>query len=114
MFESKVIAVLGRTFVEHRDLIDLHLFATHAAPDAVERIRGKLSRLGLGEPALRRRLDDVGQSAERHAAAIEAVIGSQFDAAAAGVLMECGGGRAVLESVRGLLAGLLRPGATAT
>jgi hypothetical protein len=114
LFESKVIAVLGRTFVEHRDLIDLHLFASHAAPDAAERIRGKLSRIGLGEPALRRRLDEVGQSAERHAAAIEAVIGSQLDEAAAGVLMECGGGRAVLESVRGLLAGLLRPGATAS
>jgi len=114
MFESKVIAVLGRTFLEHRDLIDLHLFASHVAPDAAERIRGKLARLGLGEPTIRRRLDDVDQSAERHAAAIEAVIGSQFDAAAAGVLMECGGGRAVLESVRGLLAGLLGPGATAT
>jgi len=113
MYESKVVAVLGRTFVEHRDLVDLHLFASHAAPDAAERIRGKLARLGLDEATVRRRLDDLDLSAARHAASIDAVIAGQLDTAAAGVLMECGGGRAVWESVHRLLLGLLGPGAAA-
>ncbi len=107
MFESKVIAVVGRTFVEHRDLVDLYLFASHAAPDASSRLRGKLERLKIEPAAIRRRLDDLGQSAVRHAAAIDAVIHGQIDPASAATLADAGGGKAVLANVRDLLADLL-------
>lgn len=109
MFESKVIAVVGRTFVEHRDLVDLYLFASHAAPDAPARLRRKLDRLGIDAATVRRRLDDLGQSAVRHAAAIDAVIHGQIDAASAATLADASGGTALLESVRELLADLLAP-----
>jgi hypothetical protein len=107
MFESKVIAVVGRTFVEHRDLVDLYLFSSHAAADAPARLRRKLDRLGIDPDAIRRRLDDLGKSTLRHAAAIDAVIQGQIDPASAATLADAGGGRAVLASVRGLLGDLL-------
>lgn len=113
MLESKVLAIVGRTFIEHRDLLDLYLFASHAAADAPVRIRGKLARAGIHDAAVRRRLDTLVESADRHATSIDALIREQLDAATAAVLMDAGGGKAVLESVRGLLAGLLGgPGAT--
>lgn len=112
MLESKVIAIIGRTFIEHRDLLDLYLFASHAAANAPVRIRGKLARAGIDDAAVRRRLDTLVESADHHATSIDALIREQFDAVTAAVLMDAGGGKAVLESVRGLVAGLLgRPGA---
>jgi hypothetical protein len=54
-----------------------------------------------------RRLDDLGKSTLRHAAAIDAVIRGQIDPASAATLADAGGGRAVLASVRGLLVDLL-------
>ena len=109
MLESKVIAIVARTHLEHRDLIDLHLFANHAAPDAAVRIREKLERLKVGEPLVRRRLDDLARSAAHHAKTIDAVIRSQLDPPAAATLVDSGGGRAVLASVRAILAGILAP-----
>jgi hypothetical protein len=107
MFESKVIAIIGRTFVEHRDLLDLHLFSSHAAPDAATRLRHKLDRLGIDPGTARRRLDDLEQSDARHAAALDAVIHGQIDPASAATLADAGGGSAVLASARGLLTDLL-------
>jgi hypothetical protein len=109
MVESKVISILMRTFLEHRDLLDLDLFASHLPADAADRIRTKLTRLGVAEQTVARRLDDLSGAADRHARALDAVIREQLDAAAATTLVECGGGRVVLERVRGLLAGLLDP-----
>jgi hypothetical protein len=103
------LAVIGRTFIQHRDLLDLHLFASHAAADARHRMQGKLARLGVDPAAIVRRLEDLKQSGDRHARAIEAIIRNQLDAAAAAVLMECGGGRTVLENTRSLLVTLLEP-----
>lgn len=77
------------------------------APDAARRIRTKLARLNVAESLVRRRLDDLGRSANHHAKMLDAVIGSQLDPAAASTLVEVGGGRAVLECVRPLLTGML-------
>jgi hypothetical protein len=107
MFESKVIAVAGRTFIEHRDLIDLYLFASHAATDSPARLHRKLDRLKISPAAVRRRLDDFAQSAVRHAAALDAVIREQIDPPSAAALAAAGGGAAVLATVQTLLSGLL-------
>ena len=109
MVESKVISILIRTFLEHRDLVDLHLFTSHLPIDAADRLRAKLTRLGVAGPTCARRLDDLAGATDRHARALDAVIREQLDPAAATTLAECGGGRAVLERVRELLAGLLVP-----
>lgn len=107
MFESKVIAIVGRTFVEHRDLVDLHLFASHAAADAATRLRGKLARLRITSAVVHHRLEELDRLRNHHAAAIDAVIRDQIDPASAAPLMDAGGGQAVLESVCNHLAKLL-------
>ncbi len=107
LLEAKVIAILGRTFIEHRDLLDLHLFASHAATDATRRVQGKLSRLGVDRAAIVRRLRDLDRSTAHHAKTLDAVIRNQLDPAAAAVLIECGGGGAVLARARSLLADFL-------
>jgi hypothetical protein len=107
MWESKVIAIVARTHVEHRDLVDLHLFANHIAPDAGSRIHHKLSRLEVGASSIRRRLDDLRRSADHHAKTLDAVIGAQIDPPSAATLVDAGGGRAVLASVCMILAKVL-------
>lgn len=104
MLESKVIAVVTRTHIEHRDLVDLFLFANHAAPDAASRIREKLARLNVGASTVLRRLDDLERSSAHHAKMLDALIGAQLDAPAAATLIDAGGGLAVLASVAMLLA----------
>lgn len=108
MIESKVISILLRTFLEHRDLLDLHLFSSHLRADAADRIKLKLTRLNADASLLERRLADLAGAADRHARALDAVIRDQLDPAAATTLADCGGGHTVLERVRELLAGLLR------
>lgn len=103
MIESKVISILMRTFLEHRDLLDLHLFASHLPADAADRIKAKLSRLGADGQQIDRRLADLAGAADRHARALDAVIRDQLDPVAAMTLADCGGGRTVLGEVCGLL-----------
>lgn len=110
MLESKVISILGRVFLEHRDLLDMYLFASHTASDARMRIAGKLARLKVDRSTIDRRLDDLDRAADRHAKTLDALIREQLDEAAAVTLMDSGGGRAVLEGVRDLLARLLDTG----
>ncbi len=113
MLESKVIAIMCRPFIEHRDILDLHLFASHAASDAPARIADKLARLGVDAHAVKRRLDSLVQSTSHHARAIDAVIREQVDTTTASVLADTGGGKAVLESASGLLVDLVgHPGAS--
>lgn len=107
MLESKVIWVLCRSFVEHRDILDLYLFASQAAPDSPARIKAKLGRLGVSEDAIKRRLANLMNSAEHHAKSIDALIREQVDAVPAAVLAETGGGKAVLAHVTRLLAEFL-------
>jgi hypothetical protein len=107
MLESKVIAIVARTHLEHRDLVDLYLFANHAAPDAARRIRDKLARLKVGASTIRRRLDDLEQSAGHHAKTLDALIAAQIDPPAAATLVDAGGGMAVLASVCMVLPKLL-------
>lgn len=113
MLESKVIAIMCRPFIEYRDILDLHLFANHAAADAPKRIADKLARLGVDGHAVKRRLDNLVHSAGHHVRAIDALIGEQVDATQASVLASTGGGQSVLASVICLLVELLGlPGAT--
>lgn len=103
MLESKVIAILSRPFLEHRDLLDLFLFSSHAPGEMRGRVGKKLQRRGVGVDVVERRLQDLRDSADRHAKAIDALIREQVDPTTASVLADTGGGRAVLESALQLL-----------
>jgi hypothetical protein len=107
MVESKVIAIVGRTFLEHRDLIDLHLFASHVGPNTPARLQQKLKRLKLKRATVMRRLADLEHARAHHARSLDSLIREQVDAPAAATLALAGGGMAILEHLQGLLATLL-------
>lgn len=107
MLESKVIATVGRTFLEHRDLVDLYLFANQAAPAAAARLTAKFAALRIAPDTVAKRLDDLDDPKSVHAAAVDRVIREQLDPAAAEALLQAGGGSIVVPNVCGLLGRLL-------
>jgi hypothetical protein len=109
MLEAKVIAVVGRMFLEHRDLVDIFLFASHAAPDATERLSRKLGSIRLSPEIVSRRIADLGTNHARHIAAVDHVIREQLDDEAAELLRSAGGGALVVSAASTLLTQLLGP-----
>jgi hypothetical protein len=103
MLESKVLAILMRPFLEHRDLLDLFLFSSHASGEIRTRLATKRQLLRLGGDVVERRLKDLKIAAKRHAKAVDAVIREQVDPPTAFALSTNGGGHVVLESATQLL-----------
>ena len=103
LIESKVIALLNRHVVEHRDFCDLFLFASHFRPDAASRIRTKLATLSLDPHAVSKRLRALRDSRAYHIRAIDAVIADQLDETAAANLRVAGGAATVFDTVFDLL-----------
>jgi CRP-like cAMP-binding protein len=109
MFESKVIAVISRGFLEHRDLVDLYLFINHAAPDTASRLARKCASLGIGAEHIARRLADLAAHSQRHAKAVDRILQEQLDPDAAAALAAAGGGQLVMATLSSLLESLLKP-----
>lgn len=103
MVESKVIALLNRTFVEHRDLVDVYLFQNQLSDDCRERLRIKFDDLGIGEAAIRKRIADFVAHPNYHAQAIQTVVDEQLAPGSAAAITDAGGGRLILETVLRLL-----------
>lgn len=110
LIESKVIALLNRPAVEHRDFCDLFLFASHFAPNAAQRMRTKLARLSLDSSAVNRRLHALRDGRAYHVRAIDALIGEQLDDTAAANLRAAGGAAIVFDTVWDLLRNRLKLG----
>ncbi len=98
MIESKVIAVLNRLFLRHRDIVDIFLFHNHLAPDSPERLAAKLRALGTTQASADKRILDLHEHGAYHAKAVQAVIDTQLDPGAAAQLNDAGGGATVLAS----------------
>jgi predicted nucleotidyltransferase component of viral defense system len=109
LIESKIIAVLNRLFLQHRDLLDVFLFADKLQPDSPARIQQKLTKLQLPAQTVTRRLKDLRDKPDYHAAAIQKVIDEQMEPPAAQQLNAGGGGRTVLDSVLRVLRRACRP-----
>jgi hypothetical protein len=107
LIESKVIALFNRVFLQHRDLVDIFLFANHLPPDAAERIRRKFAILAIQPETVAGTLRDFADNPGYHAKAIAAVITDQLEPTAAANLETAGGAKRVLETVRQLLTGKL-------
>ncbi|MCE5276908.1 MAG: nucleotidyl transferase AbiEii/AbiGii toxin family protein [Planctomycetaceae bacterium] len=102
MIESKVIALLGRPVIEHRDLVDVFLLADHLAADSDTRVTEKLARLGLQSHAAQR-IASLHDSRRYHARSIDAVVAAQIDEPAAANIRCSGGGEMILDAVLGTL-----------
>src|SRR5438132_2442710 len=98
LIESKVIAVLNRLFLQHRDLVDIFLYGDRLRPDSPARLKRKLAKLELRPETFAKRLKDLQQNPDYHAAAIQKVIDEQVESTVAQQINSGGGGRAVLEA----------------
>jgi hypothetical protein len=109
LIESKVIAVLNRLFLQHRDLVDVFLYGNKLRPDSPSRLKRKLAELQLHSESVVRRLKDLQDHREYHAAAIQKVIDEQMDTAVAQQMNVGGGGGAVLGEALNLIVQVCRP-----
>ena len=96
LIESKVIAVLNRIFLQHRDLVDLFLYGDKLRPDSPARLKQKLAKMELRPELVAQRLKDLQENHEYHATAIQKVIDQQMDSTVAQQMNSGGGGGAVL------------------
>ena len=103
LIESKIIAVLNRVFLQHRDLVDIFLYGDKLRPDSAARIERKLTELELPPESFAPRLKDLRENREYHAAAIQKVIEQQVEAMVAQQMNAGGGGRAVLDAALALI-----------
>jgi hypothetical protein len=97
LIEGKIIAVINRIFVEHRDLVDLFLFGDRLLIDSPGRVSEKLGQAQLDREFLRRRLDDLVQNAAYHARAVQNIIDSQLEVSVAAQINAAGRGRLVFD-----------------
>jgi len=103
LIESKVIAVLNRIFLQHRDLVDIFLYGDKLRPASPARLKQKVAKLELRPEAVARRLKDLQENRDYHAAAIQKVINEQMDATVVQQMNAGGGGRAVLDAALNLI-----------
>ena len=103
MIESKVIAIVVRRILRHRDIVDVFLFQDRFSPDSGRRLRAKLQALGIDSDYIGKRTHDLRKHSEHHIKAIQEVIDTQLEPEAAAQLNDAGGGRAVLAAVVNIL-----------
>lgn len=103
MVESKVIALLNRTFVKHRDFVDVFLFQKQLSEDSRQRLSKKFGALGVSEERVRKRISTFVAYPDYHAQSIQTVIDDQLDQATADNINDAGGGQMILDAVLSLL-----------
>lgn len=107
MIESKAIALLNRTYVQARDILDLFLFQDRLVADSATRVREKLDRLGVSAQAVIERCHALEVNRERHIKAVEAVMNEQVEASVAANLRAAGGARMIFDAAMAILDGRL-------
>jgi len=103
MIESKVIAILGRVHLRHRDLVDVFLFQDRFRSDSAQRLKSKLHALRMNDSDIEKKMLDLQEFADYHAKATQEVIDTQLDSESAAQLNDSGGGRMVLDTVMSIL-----------
>ena len=103
MIESKVIAILGRITLKHRDIVDVFLFQDRFRSDSAERLKSKMRALRMNDNDIEKRVRDLQEYSDYHAKAIREVIDTQLDPEAAAQLNDSGGGGMVLDTVMSIL-----------
>jgi hypothetical protein len=94
--EGKIIALLNRLFLQHRDLIDIFLYAGNLRADSPERLKKKIAMLEINAETIRKRLRDLAEYGEYHASAIQKIIDTQVEPAVAQQMNSGGGGQTIL------------------
>ncbi len=109
LIESKIIAILNRLYIQHRDLVDLFLYASKVRPDSPARLKQKLDKLQINPERVVRRLQDLEDNREYHASVVQKVIEEQVNPTVVQQLNAGGGGRTVFDSALEILRKTCRP-----
>jgi hypothetical protein len=99
LIESKLLAVLNRIHLEHRDLMDILLHADKLLPESPARLKEKLGNLQLSRDAISRRRKDLEEHPGYHVAVLQRIIDTQLDGPVAAQLNASGGGEAAFRQV---------------
>ncbi|MCP4374952.1 MAG: nucleotidyl transferase AbiEii/AbiGii toxin family protein [bacterium] len=99
MIENKIIAVFTRNFLQHRDMVDIFLFANHLAASSPERIAVKLTDIQIDPNRVGKRMDDLAAGRSYHQRAIDELIDAQIEDIPAANLSRGGGGEMVFGRV---------------
>ena len=110
MVESKITALFNRTYLRHRDIVDIFLFCNRLLPDSPSRLVAKCKTLGISEAAIRERMDDFRNHKDYHARTVQEVVETQLDAAPAAQIRDAGGGGVVMDEVLRVLDALFPTG----
>jgi hypothetical protein len=110
MIESKIVALLNRSFPRARDALDLFLFQDALPADARERLSRKLSALPLPQADVVARLDALEANAAVFVRQIAQVLDEQVEPAVAANLRGAGGAAMIFDTVIRLLRNLLQKG----
>jgi hypothetical protein len=97
LIEAKVIAVLNRSFIAHRDLMDVFLYGDRLTADSPKRLGEKLKKLQIDAGPVRKRLNDLEQNVEYHSRSVQDVIDNQLEPVPAAQINAGGGGRTVFD-----------------
>lgn len=103
MIEGKVLALFNRTRMEHRDLVDIFLFANHFAGNSPERVRRKMAILNVTAAAVQQLFADLVAHRAYHIRAVEDIVSGQLDEEASRNIQAAGGGKVVLDSIMAAL-----------
>lgn len=103
MIEGKVIAILGRITLMHRDIVDVFLFHDRFRSDSAERLKSKLRALRMSDNDIEKKMRDLQEHSDYHAKAIQEVIDTQLDPEASAQLNDSGGGGMVFDTVMSIL-----------
>jgi predicted nucleotidyltransferase component of viral defense system len=107
LIESKIIAIFNRTFLQHRDLLDVFLYHAKLRPDSNKRLKQKLKKLHVASEAIQARLRDFENNFPYHAKAIQKIVEEQMGVVAAAQIGAAGGGKTILKDVTQVLGKVL-------
>ena len=103
MVESKIIALVNRTFTQARDILDIFLFQDSLAPDASARLSQKFGTLSLASEDVAERLGRIRRGASVQVRQIEQILDAQVEPAVAANLRAAGGAAMIWDRVMRLL-----------
>jgi hypothetical protein len=63
MIEAKILAVLNRVYLQHRDFVDIFLYGNTLRPDSPERVKKKIQALAISADSIQKRIQDLNKNA---------------------------------------------------
>ncbi len=108
MIESKIIALLNRTVLQHRDIVDLFLFQESFLSESGKRLKAKIDALMIPHKRIKKRMADLQEHQDYHAKAVQAIIDTQLDAVIADQMNDAGGGKMVFSTVLKIIIDIIR------